>query len=240
MPLYISTHNHPVILKIHGLLHKIDRLQLPASSRRDVESILVRQVSKEIDRALPWQAGHGRRTAAIALMIGRTLALDTGEVHALRLASLLHDIGLLTVPLDLLVDRHMLEPDAYAAIQSHPRIGASLLEPFSFLRQASILVAHHHERWNGSGYPYGLRGTLIPNGSRILALADAFDAIEVPGVQCSARRQAIALRIVQVSAGSQFDPELVKVLVRSVTDMPREHHAGAGEDAVSDFVPVPD
>lgn len=240
MQLSISHRVLPIFLKIQRLLFKIDHLLLPSSSRRDVESILVCQVSKEIDRALPWQAGHGCRTAAIALMIGRTAILDSSELHDLKLASLLHDIGLLTIPPDLLMDRHMLDSDAYAAIQSHPRIGASLLEPFSFLRQASILIAHHHERWDGFGYPYGLRGALIPYGSRILALADAFDAIAVPGVQCPARRQAIALRILRVSAGSQFDPELVKVLVRSVTDMSREHHTGVREDAISNPVPVPD
>jgi HD-GYP domain-containing protein (c-di-GMP phosphodiesterase class II) len=240
MTLESPTQSHPVILKIQGLLHKIERLQLPASSGRDVESILVRRVSKEIDRALPWQAGHGRRTAAIALMIGRAVALAPRELHDLKLASLLHDIGLLTVSPDLFANRRMLDCDAYAIIQSHPRIGALLLEPFSFFRHASILVAHHHERWDGSGYPYGLSGRLIPFGSRVLAIADAFDTIKVPGIPCSARRAPIALRIVQISAGSQFDPELVKVLVRTFTEMPREHHIGAKEDAICHPVPVSD
>lgn len=231
---------HPAMMKIQGLLRKIDRLHLPSASRRDVESILVRQVSKELDRALPWQAGHGRRTAAIGLMIGQMITMDADEIHDLKLASLLHDIGLLTVSPDLLTDRCLLDSDAYATIQSHPRIGASFLEPFSFLQQASTLIAHHHERWDGSGYPYALRGALIPYGSRILALADAFDAIKVPAVRCPTRRQAIALRIVQISAGSQFDPELVKVLVRSFTDMLRDHHPGVREEVISNLVPVPD
>jgi HD-GYP domain-containing protein (c-di-GMP phosphodiesterase class II) len=118
-----------------------------------VESILVRQVSKEIDKALPWQAGHGHRTAAIALTIGRAVDLAPRELHELKLASLLHDIGLLTVPADLLANRRVLDSDAYAVIQSHPRIGALLLEPFSFLRQASILIAHHHERGTAQDIP---------------------------------------------------------------------------------------
>jgi|GEM_PF-3633750 response regulator RpfG family c-di-GMP phosphodiesterase len=95
MPLHIPTESNPVALKIQGLLHKIDRLQLPTSSRRDLESILVRQVSKEIDHALPWQAGHDRRTAALALMIGQTITLNSSELHALKLAAFLHSIGLL-------------------------------------------------------------------------------------------------------------------------------------------------
>ena len=67
-------------------------------------------------------------------------------------------------------------------MQNHPRLGASLLEPFFFLREASVLIAHHHERWDGSGYPYGIRGRFIPLGARILSIADAFDAIRIPEV----------------------------------------------------------
>jgi HD-GYP domain-containing protein (c-di-GMP phosphodiesterase class II) len=194
------------------LLHKIDRLQLPASSRRDVESILVRQVSKEIDHALPWQAGHGRRTAIVALVIGRAMALDAGALHALKLAALLHDIGLLMLPPPLAARRGFVESESYVAIQNHPRQGASLLEPFSFLRDASIIIAHHHERWDGAGYPYGIRGQFIPLGARILSIADAFDAIRIPQISHFATRNQIALRIIRVASGTQFDPELVDVL----------------------------
>jgi HD-GYP domain-containing protein (c-di-GMP phosphodiesterase class II) len=209
---YIPTESNAVTLKIQGLLHKIDRLQLPASSRRDVESILVRQVSKEIDHALPWQAGHGRRTAIVALVIGRAMALDAGALHALKLAALLHDIGLLMLPPPLAARRGFVESESYVAIQNHPRQGASLLEPFSFLRDASTIVAHHHERWDGAGYPYGIRGPFVPLGARILSIADAFDAIRVPGVSNLSARNAIALRILRVASGTQFDPELVDVL----------------------------
>jgi HD-GYP domain-containing protein (c-di-GMP phosphodiesterase class II) len=203
---------HPAVCKIQHLLRKIDRLHLPSSSRRDVESILVRQVSKEIDHALPWKAGHGRRTATVALVIGRAMALDAGALHALKLAALLHDIGLLMSPPPLAANRDVVESESYVAIQNHPRHGASLLEPFSFLRDASIIVAHHHERWDGAGYPYGIRGPFIPLGARILSIADAFDAIRIPGVSNRAVRNAIALRILRVASGTQFDPNLVEAL----------------------------
>jgi HD-GYP domain-containing protein (c-di-GMP phosphodiesterase class II) len=202
----------PAVLKIQHLLQKIDRLRIPEPSRRDVESILVRQVSKEIDRALPWQAGHGRRTATVALVIGRAMALDAGALHALKLAALLHDIGLLMLPPPLAASRGFVESESYVAIQNHPRHGASLLEPFSFLRDASIIVAHHHERWDGAGYPYGIRGPFIPLGARILSIADAFDAICIPGVSNRVARNKIALRIIRAAAGTQFDPDLVETL----------------------------
>ncbi|MBI4001570.1 MAG: HD domain-containing protein [Nitrospira defluvii] len=208
----VCEHIHPGIITMQAMLRKIDRLRLPVASRRDVESILVRQVNKELDRALPWQTGHGRRTAAISALIGHAVGLTLGELHDLKLAALLHDIGLLMLPTHLAKNRDPLEPEAYVAIQNHSRLGAALLGPFSFLREASVLIAHHHERWDGSGYPYGIRGTFIPLGARILAIADAFDAIEVPNATDRVLRDAIALRILQVAVGTQFDPAIVAAL----------------------------
>src|SRR6476646_9837345 len=209
---HISEEVHPGIITIQGMLRKIDCLRLPLASRRDVESILVRQVYREIDRALPWQAGHGRRTAAISLLIGRAVGMTAGELHDLKLAAFLHDLGLLMLPHDLTIGVATLDSESYITVQNHPRLGASLLEPFFFLREASVLVAHHHERWDGSGYPYGIRGRFIPLGSRILSIADAFDAIRIPGVSNRVVRNSIALRILRVAAGTQFDPELVEAL----------------------------
>jgi response regulator RpfG family c-di-GMP phosphodiesterase len=212
MPPHISEQIHPAIITIQGMLRKIDCLRLPTASRRDVESILVRQVGKEIDHALPWQSGHGRRTAAISLLIGQRVNLTASELHNLKLAAFLHDIGLLMLPHDLTNDVNRLDPDAYVTVQNHPRLGASLLEPFCFLREATVLIAHHHERWDGSGYPYGIRGRFIPLGSRILSIADAFDAIRIPEVSSPVERNKIALRIIRVAANTQFDPELVEAL----------------------------
>ncbi len=202
----------PAALNIQGLLHKIDRLRLPEASRRDVESILIRQASKELDRALPWQAGHGFRTAEIAEKLGAAAGLSQNEIHPVKLAALLHDIGLLMLPADLRHGAKALDSASYLAIQNHSRLGANLLEPFAFLREASILIAHHHEWWDGSGYPYGIRGEFIPISARILAVADAFEAIGVPRASHRVLRDHIAMRIIRVSAGTQFDPRLVETL----------------------------
>lgn len=209
------------VMRIQGMLRKIDRLCLPPASRRDLESILVRQVSKELERALPWQAGHGERTAAAAALIGEEFALDASTRHDLTLAALLHDIGLLMLPARLSSGAEPLDPASYVAVQHHPRLGANLLEPFTFLREASVMIAHHHERWDGSGYPYGIRGTFIPLGARILAVADAFEAIRVPGVSDRFLRDHIALRILRVAAGTQFDPLVVNALAESMAERRR-------------------
>jgi HD-GYP domain-containing protein (c-di-GMP phosphodiesterase class II) len=218
MQVTIPTTVSPAILKIQGLLRKTDQLRLPIRSRRDVESILVRQVSKEIDRALPWQTGHGQRTAAIAMLLGQAAGLHADALHQVKLAALLHDIGLLMLPPDLIEDRGSLEPESYIAIQHHARLGANVLEPFAFLQDASILIAHHHERWDGSGYPYGIRGTYIPLGARILSITDAFDAIFVPEVSDRFHRNRIAMKVIRVSSGTQFDPRLVQLLDRCLIE----------------------
>lgn len=210
---------HPEIITIQAMLKKIDRLRLPLASRRDVESILVRQVGKEIDRALPWQTGHGRRTAAISFSIGQAVDLTPGELHDLKLAAFLHDIGLFMLPYNLTIGVNRLDSESYVTVQNHPRLGASLLEPFFFLREASVLIAHHHERWDGAGYPYGIRDTFIPLGARILAIADAYDAIKVPDADPAVRNR-VALRILQVASGTQFDPALVEVLSRIQASRP--------------------
>jgi len=214
MPRTIVPTVSPSVLTIQGLLRKTDRLKLPAASRREIERLLVSQASREIDRMLPWQAGHGRRAAAIAMKLGEAAGLTTDELHHLKLAALLHDIGLLMLPQELLAEPSPFESESYIAMQHHSRLGAQLLEPYAFLREAAVLVAHHHERWNGSGYPYGVRGAFIPVGARILAIADAFDAIRVPLIDLRDARNRAALRILLVASGTQFDPGLTELFFR--------------------------
>lgn len=123
------------------------------------------------------------------------------------------------LPAELRQGENAHDPASYVAIQNHSRLGAILLEPFAFLRDASVLVAHHHEWWDGSGYPYGIRGEFILLGARILAVADAFEAIQVPGVADRSLRDHIALRILRAASGTQFDPSVVAALARSLVGL---------------------
>jgi HD-GYP domain-containing protein (c-di-GMP phosphodiesterase class II) len=197
--------------RIQRVLRKVDALPLPCSLRRKVETVFVRQVAKTTDCALPWQRGHGQRTAALARGIGSYAGLSHESLHDLTLAALLHDIGLLGLPSALISNTGCLDAQSYAARQSHPRLGAEWLTPYRFLQKASIIIAHHHERWDGSGYPYGIRGTFIPKEARILAVADAFDAIRVPGITDREERDRAAYRILTAGAGTQFDPHLIEM-----------------------------
>ena len=202
----------PAVVHIQRMLGKIDRLRLPARSRRDVECILIRQVAEELDRAVPSHAGHGTRTAHIARLIGLELALDPEALHHLRLAAYLHDIGLLLLPPTLAHSTGLLDSESYRTVQCHAKLGGQFLEPFAFLHQASVIVAHHHERWDGSGYPFGIRGRFIPLEARILSVADTFDAIDVPGADSRDVRDHVACRIIRAASGTQFDPSLAGTL----------------------------
>src|SRR5687767_8556530 len=143
----------------------------------DTESGILRSlIGRMRDRDMEMLA-HGDRTARFAVALGTALGLEGTALIELQHAGLLHDIGKLTVPDTLLRKKEPLTADEYVLVQSHPRAGARLLESFPVLHGPAILIAHHHEHWNGSGYPFGLRGEMIPLGSRILAVADAFDAL---------------------------------------------------------------
>ena len=141
--------------------------------------------------------------------------MTSGELHDLTLAAFLHDIGISMLPRHLNIGINRLDCESYVTVQNHPRIGALLLEPFFFLREASVLIAHHHERWDGSGYHYGIRGRFIPLGARGLAIADAYDTITAPNHN-PGTRHVIALRILRVASGTQCDPALVATTTKIV------------------------
>jgi HD-GYP domain-containing protein (c-di-GMP phosphodiesterase class II) len=178
---------------------------------RHTEIQIVMSLMRLIESYDPRLRGHGERTACYALALADAVSLPTGELTHLHRAALLHDLGMLTLPEEILHKDGPLTADEYAVVQSHPRAGAELLRPFSFLRIPAILIAHHHERWDGCGYPYGIRGNLIPLGSRILAVVDTFDALLTDQQYRRSYDVESALGRLQMLAGSQLDPQLVEV-----------------------------
>lgn len=202
-----------ILLKLRGL----DGLRLPTQSLRNIRTIVLGRMAREVEHYCPGHYGHGERTAGYALLLGRNVGLDENDLHALHLAALLHDIGLLTLSPAILSNPGMLNDHDYALFQSHPRAGAELLQSIEFLRSPSVLIAHHHERWDGCGYPYGLRGALLPLGARILAIADTFDSLTLRRFQDHAHDFGAALRLIQLLAGSQLDPDLVEIFIHTWT-----------------------
>jgi diguanylate cyclase (GGDEF)-like protein len=149
--------------------------------------------------------------AALATGIGLELGLPQEEIERIRVASLLHDLGKLAVPSEILDKPSELDDGEWQAIGEHPRIGQVILEQASSLREAIPVVLHHHERYNGGGYPHGLKGNEIPLGARIVAVADAYHAMVHDRPYKGALTHDEALAELRQNAGSQFDPEVVEV-----------------------------
>ena len=189
----------------------------------DKESDILRSLIKRMRDRDAEMLAHGDRTARFAVALGGALGLDGTALIELHYAGLLHDIGKLTLPLNLLHKNGPLTADEYVLVQSHPRAGARLLESFTFLHGPAVLIAHHHEHWNGSGYPFGLRGEMIPLGSRILAVTDAFDALTSGHSTRLAYDKDAALRLLQALAGSQLEPKLVSLWDALARQLPPPH-----------------
>ena len=149
--------------------------------------------------------------ASLATGIALELGLPQEEIQRIRIASLLHDLGKLAVPSEILDKPSSLSEAEWRAIGEHPRIGQVILEEASSLRDAIPVVLHHHERFNGGGYPHGLSGNEIPLGARIVAIADAYHAMINERPYKTARAHLDALGELRRHAGTQFDPDLVDV-----------------------------
>ena len=149
--------------------------------------------------------------ASLATGIGLEMGLPPEEIERIRIASLLHDLGKIAIPEEILDKPSSLSDAEWQAIGEHPRIGQVILEGASSLRDAIPVVLHHHERFNGGGYPHGLRGSEIPLGARIVAVADAYHAMVHDRPYSSALDHEGALEELRANAGTQFDPKVVEV-----------------------------
>jgi len=149
--------------------------------------------------------------AALATGMALELGLPNEEIERIKIASLLHDLGKLAVPPEILDKPTTLSDREWQAIGEHPRVGQVILEQASSLREAVPVVLHHHEHFNGGGYPHGLRGNEIPLAARIVAVADAYHAMVYDRPYKTARDHAEALHELRKNAGTQFDPQVVGV-----------------------------
>ena len=172
----------------------------------------IEALSLAIDARDPHTRGHVRRVQAISLELARRLDLPEDQFSALRTAALLHDIGKLAVPDHLLHKRGKLTRRELQKIQVHPSVGAEILGQVDFSIPVLPIIRHHHERWDGSGYPDGLNGDAIPSGARILAVADAFEAMTSDRVYRGRKSPDEACALIEAWSGIHFDPEVTRVL----------------------------
>ena len=158
--------------------------------------------------------------ASIVVELSHHLGLPEQDVDRIRVAALLHDVGKIAIPEEILEKPAALTSAEWRAVVQHPRIGQVILEQATALRDAVPIILHHHERFAGHGYPYGLRGTDIPLGARIVAVADAYDAMIHDRPYKRAMSHDAAIRELRRHAGTQFDPDVVRLFCSLYTRRP--------------------
>jgi HD-GYP domain-containing protein (c-di-GMP phosphodiesterase class II) len=181
---------------------------------------------------------HGEAVAKLAARLGARLGMPPIEVTALYWAALLHDVGKVGIERRVLRKPDKLTRDEYLKVMRHPSIGADLIRSVgtdALLREIALMVLHHHERWDGRGYPSGRGSTDIPVGARIIAITDVFEALLTERAYRPALGYDDAVKIIIDGAGSHFDPDIVSVFLRMLSEQARADAplSAIGEDAVS-------
>lgn len=169
----------------------------------------VKALTAAIDAKDPYTRGHSDRVALLAATMARALGMPDAEVERYRLAGQVHDVGKIGVPEAVLCKPGRLTDEEFAQIKKHPDIGHAILRDIPQMHSVLPGVLHHHERFDGKGYPHGLAGRDIPHIARVLALADTFDAMSSHRAYRTARPRKTVLEEIVRCAGQQFDPDLV-------------------------------
>ena len=181
---------------------------------RERSTASMESLSATVDARDAYTAGHSRRVQQLALAIGRELGLSQAELDLLGHAALFHDIGKLAVPDAILLKPSSLTDDEWSLMQRHSDEGARIIDRLGFLHDAVPAIRHHHERFDGTGYPEGLAGEDIPLGARIIHVADALDSMLTTRIYRAARPAHDALDELRRGSGTQFCPRCVTALER--------------------------
>jgi HD-GYP domain-containing protein (c-di-GMP phosphodiesterase class II) len=169
----------------------------------------VRALSNAVEARDAYTGKHAERVAAYGMELARCCGLAVEDSPQIEFGFLLHDVGKVAVPDAILFKTSSLTEEEYSLVRRHPLIGSEILRDIDFLGEGKLVVRHHHERWDGQGYPDGLEGDAIPLAARVFAVADALDALTTDRPYRPASSFADARREVLSGAGSQFDPVVV-------------------------------
>ena len=173
-----------------------------------------------IDAKDHYTQGHSQKVSAYAVLIAEAMGMKDSEIEEIRLGAVLHDIGKVGIPETILNKNGPLNPEEWETMKSHVKFGARILDPLKPLARIREMVLHHHEFFDGSGYPHALSGDKIPLGARIIAVADAFDTITSDRTYKKARNATDALAELERCANAQFDGTIVELFVRTMRALP--------------------
>ncbi len=205
----------PVMIERNIIRHQLAhhaQVQYEKEIRTSCESILNALLSALNMRDMETE-GHSERVTAIALILADILGVPTEQMHHIERGALLHDIGKIGVPDRILLKPGPLTEEEWVEMRKHPEIGFRLCNRIDFLKIPAQIVLHHHERWDGTGYPDGLKEYEIPLGARIFSVADALDAMMTDRPYATAQTTEQAFREIITCAGKQFDPQIVEAFL---------------------------
>jgi HD-GYP domain-containing protein (c-di-GMP phosphodiesterase class II) len=194
--------------ELQRLRHAEDMRRLYHQMQRAICQSLL-GLANALEAKDPYTRGHSERVGVWSGRLGAGLGLAAADVDVVVQAGLLHDIGQIGVPETVLRKRGPLDQDEWALMRNHPLVGAQIVAPFEFFAGGALAVRHHHERWDGSGYPDGLSGAAIPLGARIVAVADVFDALTSDRPYRTALPRDAALAYLATEAGRTLDGDVV-------------------------------
>lgn len=214
-------------LTIVGLAKEIEFLK---TKQKEICEQAVRSILHALDCKDHYTFGHSMRVTYYATMLGREIGLSDEELYDLEVAGLFHDIGKIGVPDSVLLKPSRLDDKEFMIMKAHPERSAEILEGFKPFEKAAKYAKHHHERYDGRGYPDSLKGDDIPLYSRIILIADTFDAMTSTRPYRKGLPWQVAYDELGEFAGSQFDPELVKHFVNV---MKKEQKAGVATFTLS-------
>jgi putative two-component system response regulator len=184
--------------------------------RMDAAHAAVAALANAVEAKDPLTERHCQRLANLAARVGADAGLDLAGLEDVAYGALLHDVGKIGVPESILSKPGPLDDDEWQLMRRHPEIGERICRPLNASQRFAPIVRHHHERWDGRGYPDGLRGEAIPLGARIVGLVDAFDAMTHDRPYRRAMPVPKAISELWLDAGRQFDRALVPLLVEEV------------------------
>lgn len=189
------------------------RASLEDLVREELHLAAVQAMAASVDENSDYGSRHAESVARLASSIASTMKMDDEDIHRIRVAGLLHDVGLVSVPQEIINKRGSLTGEEWQRIREHPEVGETILKHIASLEGYLPVVRHHHEHYDGAGYPDGLSGDKIPLGARIVAVADAYQAMTSERPYRKALTIDQALAELQMGVGSQFDPVVVEAFI---------------------------
>lgn len=198
-----------------------------------VETITARNLAAAIEVKDPFAKGHARSVCRAAITLAKELSYSEDRLAAIEQAALLHDIGIIEVDRKVLIKNGRLSPEEFELIRMHPVIGANMVRPIPSLSSIAPFIESHHERWDGQGYPHGLKETDIPEEGRILAVAETFDAMMSNRAHRQSFSPSRAVKGIKTAARSQLDPNLVEAFIAGISRIVPLEKFEEGEDRLS-------